>query len=170
MPWGAQLPADRRLRDWLVSAGSLTRRIKSAHADFRVRRLRQLAARPNRDEVEVLGLRADRLALVREVVLFGDGRPLVYGHSVVALRHLDGPWRAVVGIGSRPLAEALYSDPAIRRDALAYCRLDVRHALHRRVSADVGTMPATLWARRSLFWRQEAPLMVTEVFLPEIVR
>jgi chorismate--pyruvate lyase len=169
MSWSVQLPAERRLRDWLVSPGSLTHRIKLAHADFRVQRLRQQAARPNPDEIGVLGLRAGRLALVREVVLFGSSRPLVYGHSVVALRHLDGPWRAVCGLGIRPLAEALYIDPAIRREPLAYRRLDARHPLYRRVCADLGDMPATLWARRSLFRRQGAPLLVTEVFLPQIV-
>jgi chorismate--pyruvate lyase len=168
--WHSRPPAGHRLGGWLASSGSLTRRIKAACGQFRVSRLRQGAGRPHRDEADPLGLRARRLALVREVVLMGDGRPLVFGHSVVALRHLRGPWRSLRRLGSRPLAEALYLDPTIRREPLAYCRLDARHPLHRRICADLGAMPPKLWARRSLFRRQGAPLMVTEVFLPDILR
>lgn len=168
--WHSRPPALGRLSAWLASPGSLTRRIRRACGDFRVRRMRQHAARPHADEAGPLGLGAFRLALVREVVLMGDGRPLVFGHSVVARGYLRGPWRSVRFLGSRPLAEALYLDPTIRREALAFCRLDRRHPLYRRICKDLGAMPPTLWARRSLFRRQGAPLMVTEVFLPDIVR
>jgi chorismate--pyruvate lyase len=167
--WGSRAPADRRLREWLSSPGSLTRRIQAVSAEFRVQRLCQGAARPYPDETDRLGLRAGRFALVREVVLMGDGRPLVFGHSVARMRDLRGAWRSLRGLGSRPLAEALYGDPMIRREALEYSRLDERHPLYRRVRAALGPLPRLLWARRSLFRQRGAPLMVSEVFLPEVL-
>jgi chorismate lyase len=166
--WRARPPADAALRDWLAAPGSLTRRLCERFDGFTLRRLRQGAARPNRDEASSLGIDPRRRALVREVLLMGEGKPLVFGHSVVALRHLRGPWRSLRGLGGRPLAEALYLDPRIRRGPLLFRRLDARHPLYRRVGEELGELPPTLWARRSLFRRRGAALLVCEVFLPGV--
>jgi len=168
MTWSPRPPAERPLRTWLTAPGSLTSRIRAVYSGFRVARLRQRAARPFADESALIGVRGAGLAVCRDVVLYAGQRPLVFGHSIVAPRHLMGPWRAVKFLGSRPLAEALYADAAVRRRPLQFARLDARHPLYRRVCADLGSMPATLWARRSLFVRHGAPLLVTEVFLPHI--
>ncbi len=168
--WQPNLPAERRLRRWLSSGGSLTLRIRRGCAEFRVERLSQRAARPFRDEGPAVGVRAGRLCLVRDVLLYGDDRPLVFGHSITAIENAAGPWRSLRGLGNRPLAEALYNDPGIWRQPLSYRRLGAGHPLYRRVAATVGRLPATLWARRSVFTREGAPLMVTEVFLPAILR
>jgi chorismate--pyruvate lyase len=166
--WHALPPADPRLRRWLTSSGSLTRRICASFAGFHLRRVRQRVGRANADEAVILGVSRRDPVLVREVVLLAAGRPLVFGHTVVALRHLRGPWRTLRFLGSRPLAEALFLDPAIRREPLAYGRIGAVHPLYRRIAAAVGAAPTGLWARRSLFRRRGAPLLVTEVFLPGI--
>ena len=43
------------------------------------------------------------------------------------------------------------------------------HPLYRRASALLEARPAALWARRSIFLREDVPLLVTEVFLPAIL-
>jgi chorismate--pyruvate lyase len=170
MTWSARLPQDRRLRDWLFSTGSLTRHIRERCREFRVVRLRQSPLRPYPDELPVLDLGFARRALVRDVILYGDAQPLIFGHSIVALDDLNGPWRPVRSLGNRPLADALYADPLIVRAPLAFCKLGTSHPLYRRVSADLGALSGDVWARRSLFRSRSAPLLVTEVFLPAILR
>jgi chorismate--pyruvate lyase len=46
--------------------------------------------------------------------------------------------------------------------------VDRRHPLWKRAARLVGDELPTLWARRSLFTRRGRPLLVTEVFLPNL--
>jgi chorismate--pyruvate lyase len=41
--------------------------------------------------------------------------------------------------------------------------------LYKSAVAVLDERPTKLWARRSLFYLRDAPLLVTEVFLPEIL-
>lgn len=156
-------------RPWLAWRGSLTWRITARASDFRVELLRQAARIPNEDEYRLLGQPTHRRALVREVVLHAGGRPVVLAHSVAAWRDLSGVWRGLRGLGSRPLAEALFTDPLVRRGALEYARIDSRHPLWKRASRVLGVPLPVLVARRSRFLKRGRPLLVTEVFLPALL-
>lgn len=94
--------------------------------------------------------------------------PLVFAHSVVCNRHTRGAWRALRGLGSRPLAELLYVDARIMRLAMRYRLVTAHDALGRRVQRALPQVAFPLWARRSVFRRHGKPLLVTEVFLPTI--
>jgi chorismate--pyruvate lyase len=137
---------------------------------LRVRVLREEFALPHEDERALVGLARGRRAWLREVLLLADDRPVVFAHSVVAPRHLRGCWRMAAGIGGRPLGAALFSDPAVARGALSCARLGRGHPLHARAEAALRTPLPRLWARRSLFLRRGRPLLVSEVFLPDIGR
>ena len=160
----------REFRGWLSDQGSLTQRLRQRCHGFSVHPVRVGFIRPNRDENSPLQLRADELAYVREVVLNCDGQAVVFAHSLVAARSLRGPWAAVTRLGTRPLGEALFSDPRVVRGCLQYRRIDVRHPLARQAArAGIAMSGKSLWARRSLFTLQGHPLMVTEVFLPAVL-
>ena len=167
--WHSPLWQAGPLRDWLADHGSLTRRLQQRCHGFAVRRLRQEIARPQRDECGEIGLAPGRLALVREVLLQCAGRPVVYAHSVVALAGLRGPWVGLGKLGNKPLGAALFADPLVQRQPLEFQRLDARHRLYRAAIAHSGTAPRTLWARRSHFELAGSPILVTEVFLPEVL-
>jgi chorismate--pyruvate lyase len=107
---------------------------------------------------------------VREVILLADGVPVVFAHSIVAPQDLCGPWRAVGKLGTRPLAEALFANPLVERSAIEWRRIDRMHHLHVRMArADLSPAPEHL-ARRSRFSLAGRPLIVTEVFLPEVLQ
>lgn len=167
--WRARPATHSVLRAWLCTPGSLTQRLKVHSHSFNVIRLRQAHARPFPDEVAPLSLVPGRLALVREVVLRDASTPLVYAHSVAPLHSLKGAWRALAGLGNRPLGEALFADPSVVRAPLSFRQLDARHPLYRQMARRLPTLPARLWARRSLFSREGVPLLVTEVFLPALI-
>lgn len=159
------------LRSWLGETGSLTRRVQqacSAPAPFSLRVLTRGFAPAHRDELPLLG-QHDR-ARIREILLMRGDTPLVFAHSVISHRDLCGAWAILDGIGGRSLGSILFSDHCVERGALHFRRLDARHPLYRKALPWCGGVaPTELWARRAVFRRQGRPLIVTEVFLPEIL-
>jgi chorismate lyase len=171
------------LCQWLRAPGSLTAR------------LRQLG--PVEVLVQHQGTQrlwpAERLALgarsghVREVLLLLHGQPVVWARSATTHRALRGPWKALKGLGSRPLAELLFSHASVLRGPL------MRHdwlpggAEHLRARQDWQRLlsqtktPAALgqpndwagWApprrgRASVFRHHGQPLRVMEAFSPRL--
>lgn len=169
-PWHATLMGHPPYRPWLTDDGSLTQALKRHCPDLRVVRLRQGPGVPHRDEHRPLRLQLHRLSLIRDVLLTCAGRPLVYAHSVIPLAGLAGPWRNLSRLGNRPLGEALFADPQVVRGPLQFSRLDGRHPLYRAAIEHVANKPRALWARRSVFARDDHPILVSEVFLPEVLR
>lgn len=156
-------------RPWLTYPGSLTWRILGHSRRFEVEVVARRLRFPNDDESRVLGRTARKLAYVREVVLRADGAPVVMAHSIVARADLRGVWRPVASLGTRPLAEVLFTDKRVRRGPFEFAKLDPRHPLGARTRQLLGRRFGTLRARRSLFRLRGRPLMVTEVFLPRLL-
>ncbi len=168
--WRARLAGTAGgFRGWLTDRGSLTARIRAGCAAFAVRPVRQALGRPFGDELDCLGVQRGEISMIREVYLYCGERPVVFAHSVVARADLRGAWRSVVGLGSRPLGHALFSNPRVERAPLAFRRLTPRDRLFQRAVAALPAAPAELWARRSLFRLRGRPLLVTEVFLPGLL-
>lgn len=161
--------APRALRHWLADRGSLTQRLKARHVDFRVGPVARGLARPFPDEIHVLALSPQTQAYVRDVLLFGGGRARVFAHSVVPRAALHGAWSGIMQLGTRPLGEALFTNPRIQRLGLSMRRVDARHPLYRAAQRHTSVDAQQLWARRSVFCLDGRPLLVTEVFLPAIL-
>ncbi len=125
-------------------------------------------AKPILDEAALLHLSSDKTALVREVLLLGDGVPVVFAHSVLPRSSLRGLWRGLGKLGNRPLGATLFANPKVRRTPLSYKKLFSNHALYQHAVEYMDHKPAYLWARRSVFSLHCANIMVTEVFLPKI--
>lgn len=175
------------LRHWLCDRGSLTRRLKSHCQHFSVSLQCAALGRAPLDETALLGVGSSQHAYLREVLLQCNGTPVVFAHSVLPRASLRGPWNGISRLGTRPLGEALFSNPRIHRNALTIRKLSARHPLFRRIARldTPGSVPAHktgetaslvlpphithLWARRSVFCLAGRPLLVTEVFLPAIV-
>lgn len=155
---------------WLRDEGSLTRRIQQRCDVFTVRPVRSGLARVAYDEAALLGIPPARYAFSREVFLYADTKPVVFAHSACAHEHLRGVWGAVRGLGNRSLGTLLFSHPLVERQPLHHKALQAHHPLYRSAAAVLGVPPQRMWARRSLFCLDNAPLLVTEVFLPEILK
>lgn len=160
--------APRGLRPWLCDRGSLTRRLKAHYHRFEVRPLRRGLFPPIHDELRTLGMPRRGVAYVRDVLLVGDGENRVYAHSALPRNGVAGAWNRVTRLGTRPLGEALFADPLVRRHGLAVKRLTPRDTLHRAACRAAGVRAPWLWARRSVFCLAGQPLLVTEVFLPAL--
>lgn len=156
-PW--QIP--RNLRDWLLDAGSLTRRLVTlSGGDFRVQLLRQGFMHALPAERQELGLGLREWPFVREVLLRCHDAPWVFARTLIPTNSLQGPVRALTHLGTRPLGAVLFSDPKVRRGPIAVTRL-------RANTLGIGGEPnPELWGRRSIFYLAEMPLLVSEYFLP----
>jgi len=164
------LGCEAGLAPWLRDHGSLTQRIQQRCIRFTVRSICSGLARIALDESALLGVAPQHLAYTREVFLYADDQPVVFAHSACAHRHLRGAWSAVHSLGNRPLGALLFAHPLVERKPLHYKALCSTHPLYQRAATVLNDPPDRLWARRSLFTLHGAPLLVTEVFLPEILK
>ncbi|MFM0240347.1 chorismate--pyruvate lyase family protein [Paraburkholderia phytofirmans] len=155
-------------KDWLTRGGSLTAHLRALGA-VAVRVTHEGVALPWADESAALGLVPRAPVWVREVALSVGGVPFVAAHSVAPLAASAGVWQAIRRLRTRPLAELLYSDSSVARSSLVSRRLTARHPLYRLAANEIEGLPShALVARRSVFERHGAPLMVTECMLPAL--
>lgn len=165
-----QLPAAQRpntqLREWLLDKHSLTAKLVALSAQvFRVEVLSQTIAVPSLDERQALGMQEKQVALVREVVLYGQDQPWVFARSLLPLSSLVGELRHLRKQGNRPLGAFLFRQPHLERGAIAVSVIKPEH----------GYVPTTLlseqpvWGRRSVFSLAGKPLLVSEVFLDNFI-
>lgn len=157
-----------RQKDWLTRSGSLTAHLRRlGRVEVQVRREQQEMAWA--DEHRALGLPRCLPVWVREVLLVVDAQPYVYARSLTPLIASRTAWQAVRRMGTRPLADLLFRDRSVMRSALASRRIIAQHPLYRRASAAAEPPPShALLARRSVFVRHGAPLLITECMLPAL--
>ena len=169
-PHAGAVRAPARMRDWLTTEGSLTARLVASSEAFRVRRLHQRAATCLADEARAIGLPRPGRVWEREVLLECDGKPVVFGHTVVPARCTAADWPLFSALGERSLGTTLFYDPLVRRGQLEYARIRAGHPLNRRVR-DVlgGDDQSVYYARRCVYRRRQGLLLVTEVFLPAVL-
>lgn len=157
----------RPLYGWLRDPGSLTAKLISlSEGNFRVDVLHQAYAYPTLAERLALGMRQRHLALIREVVLYGNNEPWVFARSVLPTTTLTGRLRRLRKQGSQPLGAFLFSLPNLQRGALTAAPIAPHHgylppALHQE---------ALVWGRRSRFSVDGKALLVSEVFLDSLTR
>ena len=125
--------------------------------------LKQEIARPRLAESHMLGLPPGRRAMIREVLLHGRDTPWVYARSIMPMSTLTGRQRRLKRLDSRPLGALLFADPGMRRGSLQPGRVA---ASSLPWAAGVSQHPEPLWGRRSLFFLDGKPLLVSEIFLP----
>lgn len=155
-----QLPFDHR--NWLLNPGSLTARLlKASNNRLQVKILRQQLLCPYLSEARLLDVPPKQLALIREVILCGHGQAWVFARSILPLTTLTGRLRAMRHLDNRPLGALLFKDPSMHRGTIEVAKISPHH--HYLPKALQGN--ATLWGRRSTFYLDNKPLMVSEVFL-----
>ena len=164
------------LRNWLRAPGSLSKRLARTGKTFEVEVLSQGVAPLRAQERRALGMPRRGCTVVREVILRVDGEPLVWARSSLHQCALAGPWKALKGLGNRPLAHLLYEDPRVKRSELEPRRLarfgHTRRHMCKQWERATGApaSPQMVWSRNSVFTRYGAGLRVMELFAPELIR
>jgi chorismate lyase len=159
---------------WLIETGSLTARLQRRYTHFSVTPVAVKYAKPIQDEAALLGQPNYKTALIREVLLMGNNQPVVFAHSVLPRASLRGAWNGLGRLGNKPLGATLFANPKVKRTVLSYKKLTANHALYKHATQHLAVKPnvqkpSCLWARRSIFRLNCANIMVTEVFLPQLL-
>lgn len=163
------VPAD--IRDILFDSGSLSEFLeKYCKGNFNLQLVRQTWQRPLPDEAKVLALPTGRYALLREIFLRCDDIPLVYGRSIIPARTFTGAERRLARWGQRPLGDYLFSEKKIRRSRIEIAQITPHDSLYHLVKRNITFEDTGLWGRRSIFYIKNKPLLIVEIFLPEIIR
>jgi chorismate--pyruvate lyase len=172
--WQAHSPIARHgapaeLLDWLLDPTSLTRRLQQACAgQFRVEPTGQYWQRPMLNEAQALGVLPHERCFVREVRLLCDDQPWVYARTVIPVRTLTGPRRRLSRLGKKPLGAVLFADPSMYRSGIEIAKLLPGQSLFARATAGLSQTPTSIWGRRSAFFLNHQPLLVSEIFLPGV--
>ncbi len=159
----------RSYQPWLIDNTSLTLRLKQRYSIFSVKPVNVRYSKALADEYAILHHKEEQKALVREVVLMGNSRPLVFAHSVLPKRSLRGAWHGFGRLGNKPLGEALFANPKVQRASFQFKKLRCQHPLYQAAIQHCETKAAYLWARRSVFSLNCASILVTEIFLPTVL-
>lgn len=159
-----------RYRTWLIEADSLTARLQKRYKDFKVQAVRVSAQKPSYEEANLLHVAARENAQIREVLLFGNTKAVVFAHSVLPRKSLQGAWRGLGKLGNKPLGAVLFANPNVKRTPLTYKKLSFSHALYQAAIRHTSEQPEYLWARRSVFSLNCASIMVVEIFLPALIK
>lgn len=156
---------------WLLEEGSLTRRLQELCADgFNLRLLGEAEIKLAEREASLLDAAAGAPARAREVYLACGESPYIYAFSLLPYTTLRGGGRYLNGLGSRPLGDALFSDPSLERGQIEITRLQPGTAFHSRVLQGCPASNEPIWGRRSVFRTGGSTLLVCEFFLPALLQ
>jgi chorismate--pyruvate lyase len=154
------------LSSWLFDVSSLTARIiELCGKNFSVRVLSQNWQAMTAEEASAMALQHVHAALVREVLLCCNDKPLVYARTVIPVTTLQGAQRLYANMGNRPLGAMLFADRTMRREAVQVGMLPAAHEANQYAVSD-----DRIWGRRSVFRVGGKPLLVSEYFLPELLQ
>jgi len=166
--------APKKVQDWLTDRGSLTQRLicacnKKNQGNFRVVVLKQAWQKPQASEAKLLGMKQNELGFIRQVHLYCGNIPWVYAKTVIPRSTLHGELQKLTKLGTQPLGEILFANKHILRGAI-----QIAEITHKRALFDVATEKSlnkdnSIWGRRSVFSIAEKPLLVSEIFLSDLV-
>jgi chorismate--pyruvate lyase len=160
-----QLCTDSNVTRWLQERGSLTARLRHQWGDVAVHLLDECLACPLPHESVRLRLSPSTLAWVRCVLLVCQNQPRVYARTVIPDWSALNPWAEVQQLGRQPLGELLFRLPKLERSGFEWSQGGSwLHADRWAGQANTSAKPEPL-ARRCVFVREQAPLLLTEVFL-----
>ena len=104
-------------------------------------------------------------ALVRQVLLCCGDKPLIYARTVIPAATARGAQRRYANMGNRPLGAMLFADRTMQREAVQVAKLLKSHVANQYVNCD-----EDVWGRRSVFRVSGKPILVSEYFLPELIK
>lgn len=163
-----RLQPSAQIADWLKTQQSLTARIRLLCPDMKVIVLSEKLERPLLDEAKALGLAFNDKAWVRCVLLQCQQNSWIYARTVIPNLDSENPWHHLQHLGDKPLGEVLFEQNNIQRSDFEFCSQPLAEWPYLLENTHYQNPQLRSFARRSLFSKQQAPLLLTEVFLPAL--
>ena len=140
----------QNILDWLNEDGSITARI-SSNFKFKLKILSDDIGVAENEEYLALNITSEEVR-IREVILYGDQKPLVYARSIIPKLTLSKGYPGLGKIGSKPLGDLLFQSQLFIKT-------------HREFAQFQAPSEEVVWGRRTHYLVRGYPLSVMEVFL-----
>jgi len=164
-----QTISEKRICPFLYHENSLTRFIQQHCSGlFNLELISEEWQQPIRSEAGLLSLTDNDTAFIRKVFLKDDEKVLVYARSIIPEKTLSGNNKKLLEMGKQPLGDFLFNDNSTYRDVMRYAIIPVGSELHAEATKG-SNIASELWGRQSLFYTEQKPLLVTEIFLPAVL-
>jgi len=170
--------APKKLQRWLTDRHSLTRRLICAcqlqNSQFQVRVHHEAWAKPQLNESRLLNMKNGELGFIRQVHLYCGETPWVYARTVIPQSTLHGELQKLTNLGTQPLGAVLFANRHIMRSDIEIAKITRRHNLYNVAVEKSNTdkfnkLSREIWGRRSVFTIGSKPLLVSEIFLPDLI-
>jgi chorismate--pyruvate lyase len=152
VPAAFQTPIPEEYRHWLFLPGSLTKALKQRSDSFSVQVLKEECLVNTQPLLGISEQGQETTLFSRKVALKHHQTPWVMAHTLIPESSLQQGLDQLTHLNERPLGELLFADPKVKKDNNEITFFD------------------NIWGRRSRYWLQGLPLMVTEYFLPELIK
>lgn len=153
-------------RDWLLYPGSLTQRLRHfTLGRIQLRVIRDVFEIPHKEEQTVFGEKG--VMRIREVDWWYQDNLWIAARVVIPLITLEVKGGQLKHIGEQSLGDILFTDPQLARSDFEFSQIAKNHHYYYRISSSANIESVT-WARRSLFYFNGSPLLVSEIFLPTL--
>ncbi len=161
---------NKELSRFLFENGSLSRLIQTKFKGrFHIGIINESWMMPMCYEKKILSLRDNEIAFIRESYLNCDNKKLVYARTIIPKQTLKRKNQNLTRLGQKPLGEILFRNDKIYRDDIKFARITRLNKLHSRAKGNCN-ISSDLYSRQSLYYIKNKPLLVFEVFLPDIVQ
>lgn len=166
--WVSQNKAEtcsEEIRSWLYDKCSLTQKLEHLCRKFHVQ-IRQQRIVSSTSPFLSGYFNKDAKVLLREVFLYCDDLPVVFAQTEIPLSTLTEDQAQLAEIGSQSLGRILFQEPSMKRGVIEVAQFSEKQQLEQLCQSLNQGSPQSLWARRSLFYLNDKPLLVSELFLP----
>ena len=140
----------QNILDWLNEDGSITARI-SSNFKFKLEILSDDIGVAEDEEYLALNIISEEVR-IREVILYGDKKPLVFARSIIPNLTSSKGYPGLGTIGTKPLGDLLFQS-------------DLFIKMHREFAQFQTPSKEVVWGRRTHYLVRGYPLSVMEVFL-----
>ncbi len=157
-------------QEWLCYPGSLTERLR-ALSQNNLRSELQLAGWQNLDPDEITPLARKDLSphWVREITFRSGNNYWEWARTIIPPSSLVEEGKAFLDLGERPIGEILFKDPQLKRTEFEIAHLPKQHPYSIQAHSFLNQKHDLLWARRSLLYYYQNPLLIYELFLPSLL-
>lgn len=160
--------------DWLTGPQILSAALGKVYTEVSLKLLSEGPESIMETEQEALSKLAPVQAdyFVRSVFLLGDKVPVIFARTVIPASTYAQYKENFTTLGNQFIGmRLLHNKENVVRSEFEYATINAQHPLYQK-AAGFGnqTQEHTLWARRSLFWIEGLPLLITELFLSSLSR
>ena len=151
-----------KINSWLYDNDSLTQKLETLSQKFEVH-IRQQRTMNATDSALSGYFDQENSVLLREVFLHCDDLPVIFAQTEIPLSTLT---QELADLGSDSLGNILFKDKTMRRGPIEVAQLTEKSQLNTLCESIKQNCSHPLWVRRSLFYLNNKPLLVSELFLP----